>query len=68
MSFDISQVISGTISGILVQLPIFILLWAGFKLIAKEIKVGVKNIPKWIDSYFKLQREQLAIQRATGTR
>lgn len=64
MSFDIGLIINNTISGILVNLPWFLLFFIGFKLIAKEISIGIKNIPSWINQYFKLQREQLAIERA----
>lgn len=68
MTIDFSMIISNTISGIIINLPWFILIYLGFKLIAKEIKEGVKNIPSWIEQYFKLQRHQLMINKATENR
>ena len=63
---DFSQVFENTISGILINAPWFILIWIGFRLIAREISIGIKNIPGWIDKYFKLQQQQLVINRATA--
>ena len=64
MEFDISLILSNTISGILVNLPWFLLIYLGFRVIAKEISQGIKNIPEWINQYFRLQREQIVIGRA----
>ena len=64
----IAEILAQTISGIIINLPWFILIWLGFRLISREIHIGVKQIPKWIEQYFKLQREQLMIQKAISSR
>jgi hypothetical protein len=64
MIIDFGQIFADTLSGILINAPWFILIWIGFRLIAREIRIGVKNIPEWMNQYFKLQRQQLAIERA----
>ena len=64
MILNWEEILTNTLSGIIINLPWFILVWLGFKLIAREIHIGVKQIPKWIEQYFKMQREQLVIQRA----
>jgi len=61
-------IVSDTISGIIINLPWFILFYLGFRMIAKEIRAGVKAMPSWINQFFKLQHEQsmkdFAMQRA----
>jgi hypothetical protein len=65
---DFGKIFTDTISGILINLPWFILFWAGFRLISVEIRNGVKNIPKWIEQYHKLHRERVLIEKAVSDR
>lgn len=58
MSFDLGIIVANTISGTILNLPWFILIYAGFYLIAREIREFTKKIPFWLQQYFKLQNEQ----------
>lgn len=54
---QLSTMFMNTLAGILAQLPIFILIiWA--------VKTIVKQMPSWIQEYFKLKIEQEAIVNA----
>jgi hypothetical protein len=54
---DFSQLMTSTISGILVQLPIFILaIWAT-KTIAREM-------PRWLRVYHENNTKEIALQKA----
>lgn len=68
MTFDLNLIITNTIAGILINLPWFILIWLGFKMLARELQTGIKKIPEWINQYFKLQREQILISKAINSR
>ena len=61
---ELSKILADTISGILINLPWFILIWIGFKMLSREIKIGIRSIPEWIDKYFKLRMQQLTVERA----
>jgi len=63
---DLSQIFNDTISGIIINLPWFVLFYIGFRMISKEIKESSKNIPKWLESYFKLRDQQLRKEWALG--
>lgn len=64
MTFDISLIFQNTISGIIIQLPIFILIWISARMVTREIKVVGKEIPNWIEQYFKLRSNQLRLEKA----
>lgn len=64
----ISLIVADTISGVIKNLPFFILAVWGFKLIAREIKEGVKNIPDWINQYDAIRMKYYQIEKARGTR
>ena len=44
-----------TMGNIISNLPMFFLIIWGVKIIAKELKQGIKNIPKWIEDYDKIK-------------
>jgi predicted PurR-regulated permease PerM len=60
---SLNLIIADTISGIIKNLPFFFLLIWGFKIIAKEIKEGVKQIPSWMKQYHKERMEELTLER-----
>jgi len=57
-----ANLISGLVANIVY---IVIAIW-GFRLIAKEIKEGVKNIPSWINRWDEIKTKHYAIERARG--
>ena len=65
---DLTNIFNTTISGIIIQLPVFILVYIGFKIIAKEIKIGIKNIPNYVEQYFYLRNKQIRLERALEVR
>jgi len=54
-----SDIITQTISGIIINLPYFILVIWSIKTIAKEM-------PKWISEYFKLREHEMRLRWAKG--
>ena len=62
----INDIITQTISGVIVQLPLFILLYLCARLIAKEIRIGIKNIPSWISQYQEIKLKQQKVEWARG--
>lgn len=63
---NITDIISQTISGLIINLPWFILIYIGFKVIAREIKIGISKVPIWIEQYFKLRENQMRLEWAKG--
>jgi hypothetical protein len=61
MTFDVSLIFQDTISGIIVQLPIFIILLICARIVAREIRLGIKQIPYWMETYFKYQAQEKRI-------
>ena len=61
-----------TIGGIIKQLPIFILVIWGVRILARKLDKGfnnlIKNIPLWIEDYDKLKMKQHQINRALEKR
>jgi hypothetical protein len=54
-----SQIIINTFSGVITNLPFFILIIWAVKIIARET-------PKWIAEYFKLREHELRLKWARG--
>lgn len=54
----LEQILSTTVSGIIINLPWFVLIYLGFKMISREIKAGVKEIPNWITQYEKIKNKE----------
>ena len=68
MSFDFLQflitIFINTVSGLIANIfYILLFIWA-VKLVGKEIKILAKNIPQYIEQYFKLQQQNLRIAYA----
>lgn len=57
-----------TIGGIIKQLPTYILVIWGIKILAKKIDNGfsnlIKNIPVWISDYDKIKKSHYQIEKA----
>lgn len=64
---NLTDIITQTISGLIINLPWFILFFAGFKIIAKEIKESSKNIPHWITEYKEAMLEANNIIKAKNS-
>lgn len=64
MAISIWDIVVQTFANLISNLALFILLYVGFKMIAKEIRDGVKNIPAWIKQYGEIQIKQRAINTA----
>ena len=64
----IGLTISETISGTIKNLPFFILIIWGVKIVSKTINSSgekvMKNIPQWLENYDKMKREHYMIERA----
>lgn len=65
---DLNLIFWDTIGGIIKNLPIFILVIWGFRLIAKEIKQGVKNIPLWLEQWDAIKMKHYTIEKSRGIR
>jgi hypothetical protein len=65
---NISLIIADTISGIIKNLPYFILIIWGIRIIAREIKIGIKNIPIWINQYDSIRMKHYQIEKALERR
>lgn len=61
---DLAQVVADTISGIIKNSPWFVLFYIGFKAIAKEVRVGIKQIPHWIKQLHENNIKEINMQRA----
>lgn len=61
---SIILILIDTFGGIIKNLPWFILFIYGFKLIAKEIKQGVKEMPRWINEVFMEMNKKRLLDRA----
>jgi len=59
-----ANLISGLVANIVY---ILIAVW-GFKIIAREIKEGIKQIPHWLESYEKTQIKIRTIDRTLENR
>jgi len=68
----LKQILVNTISGLINQLPWFILIFVGFKMISTSIKTSsnkiVKNIPNWLTEYEKIKRRDRIVNKALGER
>jgi len=64
MTFDISLIFQDTIKGIIIQLPIFILIWISAKMISRRLKIIGEKIPHYIEKYFKLRENQIRLEKA----
>jgi hypothetical protein len=62
----LEQILSTTVSGIIINLPWFVLIYLGFKMISREIKAGVKEIPNWITQYEKIKNKEKILSWAKG--
>lgn len=64
----IKQILVNTISGLIVLLPWFILIFSGFKMISNSILNVIKKIPEWIELFYKKRLELLKIERAVASK
>ena len=53
-----------TISELAKNIVYFILIYLGFKLLAKEIRNGAKNIPTWLEEWDKIKMKHYQIEKA----
>jgi len=65
---NLSLIFWDTIAGILKNLPMFILIVWGVKVISREIKIGIKNVPNWLEQYDKMKLKHYAVEGAIGKR
>lgn len=65
---NLSLIFWNTIGGVIQNLPYFILIILGFRMITREIKNLTKQIPKWIEDYDKIKIKHYQIDRALEIR
>lgn len=69
---NLTLIFWNTISNVISNLPLFILVIWGVKILAKKIDNGfsnlIKNIPIWISDYDKLKIKHYQIERALERR
>lgn len=64
LSQTLYEIVILTLSKILSNLAWLIILYWGFKTISREIKEGVKQVPKWIAQYEEIKLKKTAVQTA----
>lgn len=62
------QILINTLSNIISFAPWWIILYIGFSLIAKSIKNLTKNIPNYIEQFYRLREHQRKIDWARGSK
>lgn len=64
----IKQILVNTISGIMINLPWFILIYIGVSILSKSIKEAggelVKHVPEWLTRYEKIKTHHRIIEKA----
>jgi len=65
---DLTLIMWDTLGGIIKNLPIFILIIWGVRVLAKEIKGGIKEIPNWLNQYDDIRTKHYHIQKALENR
>lgn len=66
MTLTLTDIAVQTVSNVISNLPWFILIIWGVRVISKEIGKGVKQIPEWIETYHIKQMERIKIGEALG--
>ena len=57
-----------TISELAKNIVYFILIYLGFKLLAKEIRESTKNIPSWLEEWDRIKMKHYQIDKAIESR
>lgn len=68
----LKQILVQTISGIIIYMPWFILVYLTAVAISRAIKVSaekiIKKVPIWLEDYEKIKHRQMVVERAMGVR
>jgi hypothetical protein len=64
----LKEVLVNVLSGLITQAPWFILIYIGFVIIGKAIGNLGKNIPNWIEDFYKRRMNLLRIEKAVNSR
>jgi len=69
---SIGLVIVDTLGGTIKNLPFFILIYMGFKIVSKSITNGteklIKELPKWLEQWDKIKMKHYLIDKAVQVR
>ena len=61
---NLQLILADTIGGVVKNLPYFLLIIWGFKIMSREISKGVKQMPIWINQFFIEMRKAQTLERA----
>ena len=54
----LNEVLINTISGIITQLPLLIIIYISFKALSREFANGIKKFPEWLSQWEKIKARE----------
>jgi len=64
----LKEVLVNVLSGLITQAPWFILIYIGFVMIGKAIGNLGKNVPNWIEDFYRRRMNLLRIEKAVNSK